>query len=106
MELYPEDFGIEKSSRELIRSSSDLEKNVEIALNVLNGKISSKEDRARLDLCLVNSGAILFLAGIVKDLSEGVQESFKAVKSGRSSKKLYEFIKISNDSSRQVFSLF
>jgi anthranilate phosphoribosyltransferase len=104
MELYPEDFGIEKSSKELIRSSSDLEKNVEIALNVLKGKISSKEDMARLDLCLVNSGAILFLAGIVNDLSDGVQESFKAVKSGRSIEKLYEFIKISNDTNMALLS--
>ena len=41
-------------------------------------------DSARLDLYLVNDGLILFLASIVNNLFEGFQDSFKAVKSGKS----------------------
>ena len=104
MELYPEDFGIDKNIKELLISSNDLDKNVDIALNILKGKTNSKKDLARLDLCLVNSAAILFLAGVVTDLHEGVKESYRAVKSGRSIKKLQEFIKISNNSNMVLLS--
>ena len=105
MELYPEDFGIETNLKKLIISSSDLEKNVDIALNVLKGNKYSERDLARLDLCLVNSAAILFLAGVVSDLPEGVKESYRAVKSGRSIKKLQDFIKASNNCDMALLSL-
>lgn len=95
-ELNPQDFGLEKSSREYIKASSLLKENREIALNVLEGKRTGKADRARLDLCLANAGAILFLTGIVNNLPDGVKKSLEAVKSGKSIKKLHELIKISN----------
>lgn len=96
-ELHPEDFGIKRINKELIKASSDLEKNREIAVNVLRGKNSNEIDRARLDLCLVNAAAILFLAGIVDNLQDGVKKSFEVVKSGSTIKKLHEFIKSSNN---------
>ncbi len=95
-ELYPEDFGIKKIDKEFIKASSNLEKNKKIAVNVLEGKNTTETDRARLDLCLVNAAAILFLANIVDNLPDGVKKSFEAVKSGNATKKLQEFIKSSN----------
>ncbi|MGZ7048846.1 MAG: anthranilate phosphoribosyltransferase [Methanobacterium sp.] len=95
-ELHPEDFGIKKSNKELLKASSSLDKNREIALRVLEGKNATNTDRARRDLCLVNTGAILFLAGIVKNLPEGVKESFKAIKTGKPLIKLQELVKTSN----------
>ena len=95
-EIYPEDFGIKKIDKNLIKASSDLERNNEIAINVLKGKNTTETDRARLDLCLANAGCILFLAGIAGNLPEGIEISRKAVESGEAIKKLYEFVKSSN----------
>jgi len=95
-ELYPEDFGIKKIDRELIKAASDLDKNREIAVSVLKGNNTTETEKARLDICLVNAAAILFLAGIVDNLLDGVKMSFKAVKSGDAIWKLQEFIKSSN----------
>lgn len=94
-ELYPEDFGIKRINKEFIKAPSNLDKNREIAVNVLEGKDITETDRARLELCLVNAAAILFLAGIVDNLPDGVKKSLKAVKSGDAIKKLQEFIKSS-----------
>lgn len=95
-ELSPEDFGIKRVDKELIKASSNLDKNREIAVSVLEGKNTTEIDRARRDLCLVNAAAILFLAGIVDNLPEGVSKSFEVINSGETTKKLHEFIKSSN----------
>lgn len=96
-EVYPEDFGIKRSSRELIKASSSLNENKEIVLGVLKGNNQNKMDEARLDLCLVNAGAILFIAGEAENFKEGFQMAKKAVKSGKTFEKLREFIKSSNN---------
>jgi len=96
-ELYPEDFGIKKTDEELIKASSNLDKNKEIAINVLKGKNTTETERARIDLCLVNAAAILFLAGVVDNLPDGVQKSMDAIESGNAIKKLQEFIKSSGN---------
>lgn len=96
MEVYPEDFGIQKSFKELIKASKDINENMKIALNILKGKNEREIDKARLDLCLVNAGAILYIAGIVNNLQDGVKESFKAIESGAAMKKFHEFVKSSN----------
>ncbi len=96
-ELYPEDFGVQKINKSLIHASSNLEKNREIAVNVLKGKNSNEIDKARLDLCLVNAAAILFLAGIVDNLDSGVKKSLEVIESGETTKKLHKFVKTSNN---------
>lgn len=97
-EIYPEDFGIKRPNRELIKASSSLDENKEIVLGVLKGNEESEMDIARLDLCLVNAGAILFIAGAAKDFKHGFKIAQKAVKSGKTLEKLNEFIKSSNGS--------
>jgi len=92
-ELYPEDFGINKTNRELIKASSSLDENMQIAVDVLKGKEENETEKARLDLCLANAGAILFIAGITDNLQDGVKIAKNAVKSGKSLKKLDEFVK-------------
>lgn len=95
-ELYPDDFGIETVDKNLIKASSNLDKNMEIAFNVLKGNVENDADRARLNLCLVNAAAILFLAGIVDNLPEGVQKCLDVINKGETYNKLQEFIKFSN----------
>ncbi len=82
--------------KNLIKASSNLDKNMEIAFNVLKGKVENDADRARLNLCLVNAAAILFLAGIVDNLPDGVQKCLDVINKGETYNKLQEFIKFSN----------
>ena len=94
-ELYPEDFGVKKADKKLIKASSTMDKNMEIAVGVLKGDAENETEKARLDLCLVNAGAILFIAGIADNLTDGVKIARKAVESGDVVKKLDEFVKMS-----------
>lgn len=94
--LNPEDFGIEKAASDLIRAPQTLEENLEIFLDVLNGKKDSVTDKARLEIALANAGAIIYLAGKANNLVEGTSIAKEAVKSGKSIEKLKEFVKTSN----------
>lgn len=94
-ELYPEDFGIKVADKELIKASSNLDENMKIAVDILKGKEENETEKARLDLCLANAGAILFIAGIADNIQYGVKIARKAVKSGEAVKKLDEFVKMS-----------
>ena len=94
-EIYPEDFGIKRANRALIKASSNLDENKKIAVDVLSGKNKNEIEQARLDLCLVNASAILFIAGITDDFKEGVNIAFKAVESGDALKKMDKFVKSS-----------
>ncbi len=96
-EIYPEDFGIKRSEKELIKASSNLNENKEIFLGILKGNKKSKIEKARLDLCLVNAGAILFIAGVADSFKEGFQIALKAVESGKTLLKLNEFVKATNN---------
>ncbi len=91
-EIYPEDFGIQRTREELIKASSDMDENIQIAVNVLKGMERNETEKARLDLCLVNAAAILFITGIVNNFQEGVEIARNAVESGSAIKKLHEFV--------------
>lgn len=92
LELYPEDFGLKTVHKELIRAPNTLDENLQIALDVLEGKRDSQEERARMDLCLANAGAILFLAGKAGDFQEGVEKARDNILNGNAHRKLQEFI--------------
>jgi len=94
--FYPEDFGIKRASPHLIEGPENIEENVKLALNILSGKIDNEMDQARLDLCLVNVSAILFLLGKVDNLKNGTKMAYKLVKSGKALNKLQKFIQISH----------
>jgi anthranilate phosphoribosyltransferase len=51
-----------------------------------------------MDLCLANAGAILFLAGKVDSLKDGVVMARNAIERGLATQKLEEFIRISKNS--------
>lgn len=92
-EIYPEDFGIPRTREELIKASSDIHENVQIAVDTLKGMERNETEKARLDLCLTNASAILFITGIVDNFPDGVKVARKAVESGAALKKLHEFTK-------------
>lgn len=95
-ELYPEDFGLKKSDSRYIKAPATLEENVDVVMGVLKGRRNSAEDEARLNLCLANAGATLYIAGKVKDLKSGVEMASQSIESGRALQKLEEFVKVSN----------
>lgn len=97
IELHPEDFGLKIAEEEHVRAPKSLEENLNVILGVLNGRRDSREDEARLNLCLANAAAILFIAGKVENLKDGVTMALESVQKGLASKKLEEFVKISNE---------
>lgn len=99
LELYPEDFGLEMVDKDLIRAQDTLKENLEIAMEILEGKTENSAQQARMDICLANAGAILFLAGKARDLKEGVELARENIQNGCALGKLQEFVRVSNDSS-------
>jgi anthranilate phosphoribosyltransferase len=95
-ELHPDDFGLELVDKQLIGSAETMRENLIITLDVLHGKRETQEQCARMDLCLANTGAILFLAGKAENLKDGVLMARNAIKRGLTTQKLEEFIRISN----------
>ena len=95
-EVYPEDFGVKRSDPKYIKAPETIEDNLKVVKSVLEGKNSSMEEDARLNLCLVNTAAILFIAGKTDSLEEGVKIAKHSVKSGSAMKKLLELVDISN----------
>ncbi len=95
-EIYPEDFGVKRCDPKHIKSPETIEENLEVVKAVLTGKKGSDEEVARLELCLVNTAAILFIAGKAQNFKEGVIIAKNAVESGMAMKKLLELVDISN----------
>lgn len=96
-ELYPEDFGLNETLEKHVIAPKTVEENLDIFYAVLKGSKDNPKEEARLNLCLVNSAAILYIAGRVDDLEEGIRMSLESVEEGRAMKKLHEFIKVSNE---------
>ena len=88
-ELYPEDFGLKKTTRKLIKASNTLDENLQIAMDVLEGKCEKKEEKARMDLSLAEKAGTF---------EEGVEKAKKSVENGDAYNKLQEFVNASIDS--------
>lgn len=95
-DIYPEDFGVKRCDPKHIKAPKTIDENLEVVNSVLKGKKGSDEEAARLELCLVNTAAILFIAGKAKNLKEGLKIANNAVQSGKPMKKLLELVDISN----------
>jgi len=96
-EIYPEDLGIKRANPEFIRAPEGIDENIELVIQILEGKKETPKMEARLNLSLVNAGAVLFLAGKSKNLKDGIKIARNAVESGSALEKLEEFVKISNE---------
>lgn len=94
-EIYPEDFGIKCTEKELIKAPETLDENLQIAMDVLEGKTDNSSQKARMDICLANAGAILYLAGKTPNLKEGVELARTIIREGLALEKLQDFVKIS-----------
>jgi anthranilate phosphoribosyltransferase len=95
-EWYPEDFGLDYSIPDHIKAPESLNENLQVITGVLKGNRNSIDDEGRLNLCLVNAAAILFIAGKVDNLKLGMKLVRESVENGDAFNKLSEFIRISN----------
>ena len=95
-EVYPEDFGVQRSDPKYIKAPETITDNLKVVKAVLQGKNNTKEEDARLNLCLVNTAAILFISGKADNLEDGVKIARDCVKSGSAMKKLSQLVDISN----------
>lgn len=94
--ITPEDFGLKYSCRKDIIAPDTPEEHLKIINNILDNVTETSADIARMNLSLMNSAAILFVANKVSSLEEGVEVSRNAVEKGIAKKQLESIIKYSN----------
>ncbi len=94
--ITPDDFGLEYSNPKDIVAPDTAEKHLKIIYNIINNVTQTKEDVARMNLSLMNSASILYVADKVKTLEEGVECSRKAIEEGLVKKQLSEIIRYSH----------
>lgn len=94
--ITPEDFGLEYSNPKDIVAPDTAEEHLNIIYNVINNVTETKADVARMNLSLMNSASILYVADKVKTLEEGVECSRKAIENGLVKEQLSKIIKFSH----------
>lgn len=80
--ISPESVGLKKASLDALRIDSP-KQSVKIVLEILQGQLGAARDHA-----LLNAGAALVVAGVAKDLGDGVARAAKAIDHGAAMEKL------------------
>ncbi len=80
--IEPEDFGIQKGTIDDIRGG-DVNDNVRIALDILNGGKGPKRD-----ITVFNAGAAIYVGGKAASLAEGIELAKESIDSGKAIEKL------------------
>lgn len=94
--ITPEDFGLEYADPKDITAPDKIEDHLTIIKNIINNVTETKKDVARMNLSLMNSASILYVADKVNSLEEGVERSRKAIENGLVSEQLNKIIKYSH----------
>lgn len=89
-EISPEDFGMERCSKEDLVGGNPRE-NAEITLSILNGQKGPKRNAV-----VLNSAAALYVAGKADSIEDGVRLAGEIIDSGRAKKQLEKFIEYTN----------
>jgi len=89
--IDPQEYGMKLVSKELI-TGGDAKDNAKITRSILRGE----ESGARRDIVLLNAAMALVVDDKARDIKEGIEMAMDAIKSGKTSKKLDEIIKVSN----------
>ncbi len=76
--VKPEDFGLKRASLNEI-TGGDIECNLKIALDILEGKDKS----AKTDFVVLNAGFALSAAGVVDNIKEGIELAKESIYSGK-----------------------
>ena len=89
--ISPKDFGINISPFEEIIAHSS-EESLMLVKEAFSGKSSAVQDMIAL-----NSGAALYVADIVKSISDGVEMAFELMNNGKAANKLETYVKASTN---------
>jgi len=89
--IEPEQFGLQAASIETLKVDS-AEQSLTLIKNVFSGESSPAQDVVRL-----NAGAAIYAAGVSDTLTDGVKLAAEAIESGDVSKKLDDFVQVSNE---------
>jgi anthranilate phosphoribosyltransferase len=81
-EISPDDFGFKKASEKDLLGG-DINENVRIALDILNGGKGPKRD-----IVLLNSGCAIYAADKAGSIAEGIKLAEDSIDSGKALKKL------------------
>ena len=87
--ISPRDFGVNISPFDNIIANS-AEESLMLVKEAFSGKNSAVQDMIAL-----NSGAALYVAGIVNSISNGVEMAFELMKNGKAADKLLDYVKVS-----------
>ncbi len=90
--VTPEDFGMKTYDSVDISEGKSVKENAKIFKDIINGV----EQGAKLDAILLNSGALIYVSGIAKDIKEGINIAKKTIESGKAKDVLENIIKIYN----------
>ena len=94
-------MGVKLGNPAEVRAKDTHEENVKVVLKILAGK-----DRgSKRDLVLINAGAMLYLADMVKDLKDGYEMASHAVDSFNVTKKVEDLVVMSGGDQRKYSSL-
>lgn len=93
--LRPEELGLPLAVFRDIAATGDIETEAVRFVKILAGD-SSEELAACRDMTCLNAGAIFYLAGITKDLADGVAKSGRILENGDALNKLREWVKGQN----------
>lgn len=85
-EICPEDFGLERCSKDDLTGGTPQE-NAAITRAILLGEKGPKRNAV-----LMNSGAALYIAGRVESIADGIKLAAELIDSGKAAEKLRQFI--------------
>lgn len=91
-EICPEDFGMESCTKEDLVGGT-AEENAEITRGILNGQITGPKRNA----VLLNAGASLYIGGKADSIADGIKLAGELIDSGKATKTLEDYIRISNE---------
>ena len=90
-EIRPNDFGLNVEDNKYL-FAADVNASKEIILKILN-----KEDLPAKNIVLLNSAAIIYVAGLAKNLNDAIELAVKSIQDGNALSKLKELVKESNE---------
>ena len=87
--IVPEDWGIQLSTKDSIKEGTSVRENAKIFIDILSGK----SDNSKLEIILMNAGALVYLSGLVDNIEDGIELARKNILNGNALKKFNEIIK-------------
>jgi anthranilate phosphoribosyltransferase len=88
-EVHPEDFGLQMASNRALKVETPQE-----SLALMRQVLDDQPGAAR-DIVLLNAGAALYAANVVKDIPAGIAKAREVVSSGAARAKLEQLVRVS-----------